>query len=355
MSDNNQFLRYPAEWERVGGVLLAWPHPDTDWNYMLEDIDRCYTRLCEALARHTTLLIVTPDHTRLLPHILIADIAPERLQWFTAPTNDTWTRDYGPIITTTGPDDWQMNDFKFNGWGLKFPADRDNLITGKLCNDGALMGEYRNRLGFVLEGGSIESDGKGTLLTTSRCLLSPNRNGDLDRLRIEDKLKEYLGIDRVLWLDYGALEGDDTDSHIDTLARFAPNDTIVYVSCDDINDSHYQELKEMERQLSGFVTKDGNPYRLVSLPLPDAIYDENGERLPATYANFLIINNVVFIPTYNQTDKDNQAITQLKTAFPEYDIIPVDCRELIKQHGSLHCATMQLPYEVLPLCATPLN
>lgn len=346
-------MRLPAEWERTGAVLLAWPHAGTDWAYMLDEIDRCYIRICEKLSEHTTLLIATPDHTRLLPLILMSDIRFESLQWFTTPTNDTWTRDYGPIITTESEDDWFINDFKFNGWGLKFAADKDNLVSGRLYNDGALMGHYRNRLGFVLEGGSIESDGKGTLLTTSRCLLSPNRNGDKSKEEIESYLKETLGASRVLWLNHGALEGDDTDSHIDTLARFAPDNTIVYVGCNDRNDSHFEELAEMKKELEALRTEDMRPYRLVELPLPAPVYDEDNNRLPATYANFLIVNETVFVPTYRQEENDTKACSQIAEAFPNHRIIPIDCTELIYQHGSLHCATMQLPYEVLPLCETP--
>lgn len=345
--------RFPAEWERVGAVLVAWPHADTDWAYMLDDVDRCYVRLVETLTRHTNVLVVTPDHTRLMPLLLDSDIDFGRIQWVTCPTNDTWTRDYGPIITTTGPDDWQINDFKFNGWGLKFAADKDNLVTGRMCADGALLGQYENHLGFVLEGGSVESDGNGTVMTTSRCLFSPNRNGDLDKAEIERKLAETLGTERVLWVDHGALEGDDTDSHIDTLARFAPHDTIVYVACDDTADAHYESLRRMKAQIETFTTPSGQAYRLIALPMPDAIFDNDGNRLPATYANFLIVNRVVLMPTYRQPEKDAMAVEALRAAFPGYEIVGVDCTELIYQHGSLHCATMQLPYEILPLWPTP--
>lgn len=355
MNDNIVLKRWPAEWERTGAVLVAWPHIDTDWAFMLNEVNACYVRIVEALTQHVTVIVVTPDHVPLMPLVLMSEIVPEKLQWFTCPTNDTWTRDYGPIVTTTGADDWQINDFAFNGWGLKFAADLDNLVTSKLWRDGALMGEYVNRLGFILEGGSIESDGKGTLMTTSRCLLSPNRNGDLDRGEIETRLAEALGAERVLWVDYGALKGDDTDSHIDTLARFAPDDTIVYVGCDDPDDMHFEELERMRVQLESFRTVEGNPYRLVRLPLPDAIIDDEGQRLPATYANFLIVNNTVFMPTYRQLHNDRDALAALHDAFPGFEIVQIDCTELIYQHGSLHCATMQLPFEILPLCPTPFE
>ena len=346
--------RLPAEWERVGGVLLAWPHENSDWAEILPEIDDCYIRICEAFTQHTTVIVVTKDHTRLLPLILNSEIRTENLIWHIAETNDTWTRDFGPIVTTTGPDDWQINDFKFNGWGLKFPADKDNLITANLVTNGSLIGDYVNFLSFVLEGGSIESDGHGTIMTTSRCLLSANRNGGMTKEEIEEYLKTALGAQRILWVNEGALEGDDTDSHIDTLARFAPEDTIVYVGTEDTSDSHYKVLAAMKEELQAFRTFDGSPYRLIELPLPDAIYDKDGNRLPATYVNFLIVNDVVFCPVYGQKIKDDLAVKQLTKAFPGRTIVTIDCNSLIFQHGSLHCATMQLPYEVLPLCETPL-
>lgn len=351
--DNTNLLRLPAEWERTGAILIAWPHEETDWAYMLPEINECYVRICEALSRHTRVIIVSQRPSQLLTSIMMSEIVLENITWADASTNDTWTRDYGPIVTTEGPDDWFINDFKFNGWGLKFAADKDNLVTSTLCSNGMLMGQYVNRLGFVLEGGSIESDGKGTIMTTSRCLLSPNRNGDLSKDEIEDYLKQSLGAKRVLWIENGALEGDDTDSHIDTLARFAPNDTIVYVGCDDASDTHFVELKKLEKELMELRTSEGEPYRLVKLPLPEAIFDEENNRLPATFANFLIVNDVVFVPTYRQPEKDAQALAAVKVAFLGFKIEPVDCTELIYQHGSLHCATMQLPFEILPLWQTP--
>lgn len=348
-------LRLPAEWERVGAVLLAWPHKDTDWAYMLDEVNACYVRLCEELSKRTNLIIATPDHTALMPLVLMSEIVPERLQWFTVPTNDTWTRDYGPIVTTTGPDDWQINDFRFNGWGSKFDAEKDNLVTGTMCREGAFMGEYRDNLDFVLEGGSIESDGKGTVMTTAKCVLNPNRNPLLSREEVEERLKRAFGATNIIMLENGALEGDDTDSHIDTLARFAPGNVILYVECRDTSDTHFEELERMKRELESARDAEGMPYTLMPLPLPDAVYDEDGLRLPATYANFLVVNDAVFVPVYSQREKDAEALATIGRAFPGREIVPVECSALIKQHGSLHCATMQLPYEILPLCPTPLK
>lgn len=303
--------------------------------------------IARAIADEQTLIVVAPD-TSAPRSVLASHPNADRILYLDCPTNDTWARDFGAICVAT-PNGWEIDDFKFNGWGLKFPADRDNLITRRMVDAGLLRGVYANRLGFVLEGGSIESDGRGTLLTTSECLLSPNRNGDLLREEIEVRLREYFGLDRVLWLDRGALDGDDTDSHIDTLARLAPDDTIIYVGCPDKDDKHYEELAAMKRQLMELRTPAGLPYNLIELPWPDAIYDEDGCRLPATYANFLVMNNTILMPSYGQPLNDNLAARTVRIAFPDHKVRSIDCRALIRQHGSLHCVTMQLPAEVLPI------
>lgn len=334
-------LRLPAEWEAQDAVLLAWPHELTDWNYMLDEVRSCYSAIAHAVVRHSQLIVIAPDCSAAREALY--DVTEDRVRYIEIDTNDTWARDFGAITTCDGDGNFIINDFKFNGWGLKFAANLDNMITRKMSETGVFNGRYNNCLGFVLEGGSIESDGHGTLLTTSECLLSPNRNGDLTREDIENRLKEVFGISHVLWLDHGELEGDDTDSHIDTLARLAPDDTIIYVGCDDCDDSHYDCLKEMERQILSFRRPDGMPYNAIALPLPDPIYDEDGSRLPATYANFLILNDAVLLPIYGQPRKDLLAQQIMKIAFPNHEIVAIDCRALIRQHGSLHCVTMQFP------------
>ncbi|WP_304467717.1 agmatine deiminase family protein [uncultured Muribaculum sp.] len=345
MSD--RATRLPAEWEPHGAVMLSWPHKDTDWAPVLDEAIDCFVEIAKAIAREETLIVVAPD-VEEPRRVLDCEKLPNRILYLTVPTNDTWARDFGPI-TVERDGNPVICDFKFNGWGLKFPADKDNLITRAMCNTGLLRGRYSNELSFVLEGGSIESDGQGTLMTTSQCLLSPNRNGAMSRDEIEEYLKSRFGLDRVLWLDYGALEGDDTDSHIDTLARLAPNDTILYVGTDDVTDSHYDELNKMKLQLQSFVTASGQPYNLIELPLPDAVYDEEGNRLPATYANFLIINHSILMPVYRQPQKDELAAQIIKIAFPDHQVVKIDCSVLIKQHGSLHCVTMQVPETILPI------
>lgn len=345
MSD--RATRLPAEWEPHGAVMLSWPHKDTDWAPVLDEAIDCFVEIAKAIAREETLIVVAPD-VEEPRRVLDCEKLLNRILYLTVPTNDTWARDFGPI-TVERDGNPVICDFKFNGWGLKFPADKDNLITRAMCNTGLLRGRYSNELSFVLEGGSIESDGQGTLMTTSQCLLSPNRNGAMSRDEIEEYLKSRFGLDRVLWLDYGALEGDDTDSHIDTLARLAPNDTILYVGTDDVTDSHYDELNKMKLQLQSFVTASGQPYNLIELPLPDAVYDEEGNRLPATYANFLIMNHSILMPVYRQPQKDELAAQIIKIAFPDHQVVKIDCSVLIKQHGSLHCVTMQVPETILPI------
>ena len=334
----------PAEWAPQSGVQLTWPHTGTDWAYMLDEVEDCFVKIAREIALREKLLIVTPDPEQVEKRIA-GQVDRKNVRFLTCETNDTWARDHGALAMTDA-DGVSLLDFKFNGWGLKFASDKDNLITRRAVEAGTLHGRYVNRLGFVLEGGSIESDGMGTLLTTSACLLSPNRNGQMNRAEIEEYLRGVFNLRRVLWLDDGYLAGDDTDSHIDTLARFCSPDTIAYVKCDDTEDEHYDALQRMEKQLRSFRTLNGEPYRLLALPMADKI-EEEGERLPATYANFLIINEAVLYPVYRQPENDRRAETVLRQAFPDREVVGIDCRALIKQHGSLHCVTMQYPSGVL--------
>ena len=308
----------PAEWYPQSGIQLTWPHAGTDWAYMLDEVQECFVNIANEIAKRELLLIVTPE--------------PEEVK--------------KQIAATVIMENVRLLDFTFNGWGLKFASDLDNQITRRAIENGVLKGRYVNCLGFVLEGGSIESDGMGTLLTTSECLLSPNRNGQMNKVEIEEYLKSVFHLQQVLWLDHGYLAGDDTDSHIDTLVRLCPADTIVYVQCEDEKDEHYKSLHAMEEQLKTFRTLAGKSYRLLALPMADEVQEE-GERLPATYANFLMLNDAVLYPTYDQPENDKRAGEVLQEAFPGYDIIGIDCRALIRQHGSLHCVTMQYPTGIL--------
>lgn len=306
---------------------------------MLDEVEECFLNLAREIASRQPLLLVAPEFPKALENFEFK----ENVFYVECPTNDTWARDHGFISLLNEQEEVRLVDFCFNGWGMKFAACKDNLINSQLVKSSLLNGTYQNCRNFVLEGGSIESDGEGTLLTTSLCLLAPNRNDTLDKQEIEDYLKKSFNLKQVLWLDHGYLAGDDTDSHIDTLARLCPDHTICYVQCTDTEDEHYTELKKMEEQLKEFRTLDNEPFRLLGLPMPEAIYDEDGERLPATYANFLIMNDAVLYPTYDQPENDRKAACVLQEAFPGKEIIGVDCRALIKQHGSLHCVTMQHP------------
>ncbi|NOQ42398.1 MAG: agmatine deiminase [Desulfuromusa sp.] len=343
-SGNTNTRRLPAEWEPQDAILLAWPHEHTDWQPILNQVTAVYIELIHQISRFETVIIIAPELNVVRETLEKTDIDFTRIFLHQIDTNDTWTRDFGPLIVYDNNRP-QLLDFNFNGWGLRFPADKDNQATRLLHGTGIFKGVERHSSDLILEGGSIESDGSGTLLTTSTCLLNPNRNPHLNKTAMELKLYELLGFDHFLWLDHGWLAGDDTDSHIDTLARLCPNDTILYVHCDNGEDEHYPALKKMEAQLKQFKTKSGQPFRLLPLPWPQACYDAN-DRLPVSYANFLIINQAILVPIYNNS-ADTLAMEVIKEAFPDREIVGIDCRPLVKQHGSLHCVTMQLPQGVL--------
>ncbi|NVN91150.1 MAG: agmatine deiminase family protein [Desulfuromonadales bacterium] len=337
--------RLPAEWEIQDGVLLAWPHKNTDWAPMLDEVHPVFVEIIRQIARFERVLL-TSEHTADARDVLTdAGVDMTRVTIHELPSNDTWARDFGPIsVIFNGKP--VLLDFGFNGWGLKFPSNFDNLINRRLKDLGAFAPNLQT-IGLIMEGGSIESDGIGTILTTSACLLSPNRNPQLDRSEIEQALSSLLGTQRVLWLNHGFLVGDDTDSHVDTLARICPGNVIVHVACDDERDEHFIELKLMEQELKSFKAPDGSPYTLIPLPWPKPCFGDMAQRLPATYANFLVINGAVLVPTYRNEEKDALAMERIGQAFPGRETIGIDCLPLLKQHGSLHCVTMQLPEGVL--------
>ena len=330
---NKQNRRMPAEWELQSMVQLTWPHKDTDWAPILPEITAVYNEMAREIRKREKLLIVAP-----------AEVQPPTLNSYliTLNTNDTWARDHGFITVekltanSQKPKTKILLDFCFNGWGEKFEATLDNEINRHLYDQGLIKGIYESHLDFVLEGGSIESDGKGTIFTTSCCLMAPHRNQPLTQSEIEQRLKQSLGAERVVWINHGSLIGDDTDGHIDTLVRICPDDTLLYIG----SDEEHPDLLLMEEELKTFRTLEGKPYRLLKLPLPRPIYDGD-DRLPATYANYLVINDAVLVPTYNQPDLDEEAMRIIQQAFPDREIVGIDCRAVIKQHGSLHCCTMQ--------------
>lgn len=335
-------LRFPAEWEPQSAVQLTFPHADTDWADVLDEVMPCFIELAETISRFEKVIVVCRDAaaTRALLH----RIPEDRLLLVEADSNDTWARDHGGIVvmeTEHGLERPILLDFVFNGWGLKFAANKDNLLTQTLHQKGVLKATHRHG-GLALEGGGLESDGQGTLLSTTECMLSPNRNPHLTLEQLEARLKELFGLQRILWLHHGYLAGDDTDSHIDTLARFCDPETIAYVRCDDPGDEHYDALQQMEAELQALRTAAGQPYRLVPLPWPEACYAPDGHRLPATYANFLFVNGAVLVPTY-RVPQDAAALDIFRELFPNLEVIGLDCRPIILQHGSLHCLTMQYP------------
>lgn len=340
-------FQLPPEWAPQNAVLLAWPQPDGDFGPWLPEVESNYCALAREISCRQRLIIACQNTTHRL-HIesLVSGQADmTRVTFVILPYNDCWVRDTAPI-TVLKDGQPLLLDFQFNGWGGKYDCSLDVCLAQNLIKTGLFADPAQAAIAMVLEGGSIEVDGQGSLLTTKRCLLNPNRNPSLTREQIEATLRQCFGVERLLWLDFGHVAGDDTDAHVDTLARFCNPDTIAYTACDDPSDPQYDELEQMRRQLAGFTTLDGRPYRLVALPIPKPIYAENGQRLPAGYANFLIINGAVLVPVYNGP-ADAVAVQRLAECFPERSIVPINCLPLIRQYGSLHCATMQFPAALL--------
>lgn len=332
------------EWTPQDGVMLTWPHAGTDWAGWLDEVEAVYAAIAREVTRREQLLVVAQD-TAHAAHIrdLIARAGGETsaVRFAYAPCHDTWARDHGPIAVREHGQ-LRLKHFIFNGWGNKWPAEEDDRIVATIAAAGAFAAPV-DRVELVMEGGSLESDGAGTILTTSRCLLSPQRNPGLDRAGIERALARHLAARRVLWLEHGHLEGDDTDAHVDTLARFAAEDAIVFQGCQDMHDSHYTEFQQLAAELAALRTPRGEAYRLFELPWPRPQHDPvTGARLPATYANFLIINEAVLAPSYADP-ADGAARRVLESAFPDREVIMIDCRPIIRGFGSLHCLTMQLP------------
>lgn len=338
-------IRFPAEWEKQSAVLIAWPHKSGDFNNHLEAIESTYTFIAKTISQYQRLIIVCHDdsHQQCIKSLLVS--GDHNIDFIQAAINDTWVRDT-VFLTVENDGELLLLNFRFNGWGNKYPHHEDNALNHKLLPHIPFQGTKHIDIDFILEGGSVESDGIDTLLTTRQCLLNSNRNAGLEQSDIERQLLLHLGAKRVLWVNQDSLAGDDTDAHIDTLARFCSTTTIAYTSCDDTQDRHYPSLKRMEAQLQAFRTQSGDLYQLVALPLPKPIFDEEGQRLPANYANFLIINDAVMIPAYDDP-MDVIAEERLAGCFPDRKIIPTPCRPLVNQYGSLHCMTMQFPERLL--------
>lgn len=334
-------FRLPAEWEPQAGVIIAWPHEATDWAPRLAQLDEAYVGLASAIARFEPLVVCVAD-VSVREHVARklgeADVAEERVRFVEVEYDDTWLRDSGPI-TLTNSVDFRLLDFRFTGWGGKFEATRDDRLIETLIQRCLFRVAAHQRIDWALEGGAIESDGAGTILTTWRCL--HQRHPRMSREEMTRLLTESLGADRVLWLEHGYLEGDDTDAHIDTLARFAPDGAIIFQACDDPADRHYAELGRMSEELTQLRTREDRPYRLHALPWPRAIVDD-GRRLAASYANYLVVNGGVLVPAYGDP-ADEIAARIIGSAHPGREVVQVDARPLIWQNGSVHCLTMQVP------------
>lgn len=350
MAEKRFFL--PSEWHQQCCVQMTWPHAATDWAPYLGEIVETMTEIAYAITKHESLVIAsqTPEDTRRALAKKLCDEQMSRITIAECRTNDTWARDHGGItlIAAEGQKEqseepeMKVLDFRFNGWGKKFASDFDNRITRHLKEQGAITGDIVDCNDFVLEGGSIESDGKGTIFTTSQCLLAPNRNQPMTKEDIEKELKRRLHADRIVWLNHGTLIGDDTDGHIDTIVRICPDDTLLYIKSNDESDEQHADFVALEEELRRLKTAEGKAYNLVALPMArPCFYD--GEQLPATYANFLVINGAVIVPTYGQPDLDKQACGIIGKVFKGREIIPIDAQIVIRQHGSIHCLTMQYP------------
>jgi agmatine/peptidylarginine deiminase len=326
--------------------MLTWPHAGTPWGGSLEAVYPVFATLGAAISHRQRLLCVcnSTEHARLIAGLLEehqADTA--QLRFALAPSDDSWARDHGPL-STLQDGQASLHDLRFNGWGGKYPAARDDAINGVLARQGVFGRLIPKAHDLVLEGGAIETDGQGTLLATRSSVLARTRNPSLDQAAVEEALRQTLGLSRFFWLDHGDISGDDTDGHIDTLARFSDPQTILYATAPEGNRDH-DGLAAMENELRQLRTRDHQPYRLLALPFAGEHREQDGRRLPATYANFLIINGAVLLPTYG-VPADRSAGAVLQQAFPGREIIPIDCREIIRQNGSLHCLTMQFPATV---------
>lgn len=337
----------PAEWAPQSAVLLTWPRADGDWGATLPQVERAFSAIATAISHRQAVVVACADASAC--HTVGATLADSgtvmsRVRCHVAPSDDVWARDHGPVAVLRDGRRVLLN-FRFNGWGAKYPSERDNTVTETLWQQGAFGHASLEAIDLVLEGGAIEVDGRGTLLATRRSVLNPNRNPGRSEVEVSDILKRTLGVDSIHWLSQGDLIGDDTDGHIDTLARFTDPDTIVHQACDDPDDPHFEPLLALAGELRTLRRADGSSYALQPLPLPRPIFDAGGARLPAGYANFLIINGAVLVPAYDDP-ADAAAASILSTCFRGRDVVPIDCRPLIYQYGSLHCATMQLPRPV---------
>lgn len=333
---------FPAEWHPQYAIQLTWPHSNTDWNWVLNEIQTLYIELINTITEYENVILSVPEPKCIDGIRAQLKTNPFNCEFYVVNNDDTWARDHGPIGVFENAK-LAIQDFQFNGWGGKFDASQDNQITASLFQQNAYHCHTYENHNFILEGGSIESDGNGALLTTRQCLLNTNRNASLNQSQIEAYLKDSLGCEKILWLKHGDLIGDDTDAHVDTLARFAPDNQIIFQGCQDKDDDHFNDLNAMKEELSQLTNVNNEPFKLIELPWPDALFEDGtDQRLPATYANFLFINGAVLLPVYG-VKQDELAIQVMTDALPNHKVIPINCAVVVRQYGSLHCLTMQIP------------
>jgi agmatine deiminase len=335
----------PAEWEPHRGTWLSWPHKEASWPGKFEPVPAIFARIVGALVPGEEVHINVGDEALeqgAREALRQEGVSLTRVFFHRVPTDDAWCRDHGPIFVErshgTGKPEQVLLDWGYNAWGGKYPPFAlDDAVPRRLA---AELGLPVETPGMILEGGSIDVNGAGMLLTTEQCLLNPNRNPSLTRDAIEARLRHYLGVTRILWLGLG-IEGDDTDGHVDDLTRFVSRDTVVTVIEPDPTDSNHGPLRENRARLAEARDQDGRPLRVVDLPMPEPVYYQD-QRLPVSYANFYIANDAVLLPVFG-TPRDRQAQAVLQPLFPGRKILPINCTDLVWGLGAVHCVTQQWP------------
>ncbi|WP_129630222.1 agmatine deiminase family protein [Candidatus Oscillochloris fontis] len=332
--------RMPAEWEPHQATWLSWPHKEASWPGKIEQIHPVYAQMVAALATSETVHINVNDEemaAQVRGYLAQAD-ASGNIRLHFCPTNDAWCRDHGAIFVRRADGQLAATDWGYNAWGDKYPPyDLDNQIPASMAN---YLGVPRFEGGMILEGGSIEVNGAGLLLTSEQCLLNPNRNPDLTQAQIEARLRDFLGVQQILWLGEGIV-GDDTDGHVDDISRFVARDTILTAVEEDPSDENYPILQANLRRLELMRGLDGQPLRIITIPMPPPVIYED-QRLPASYANFYIANRVVLVPFYHHPN-DARAADIIQACFPDRRVVGIDCRDIIWGLGAWHCLTQQVP------------
>ena len=344
MTPREMGYHMPAEWGPHEATWLSWPHKEASWPGRFEPVPHVFAQITKQLTQTELVRLNVADEDfaeRVRKLLKASDVNLDHVRFHLNPTNDAWCRDHGPIYVVrdvNGQRERAINDWGYNAWGDKYPPyDLDDVVPTRIA---AEFGERLFMPNIVMEGGSLDVNGHGTLLTTEACLLNPNRNPHLDKAQIEQYLKDYLGVSHILWLGDGII-GDDTDGHIDDLTRFVTPDTVVTVVEEDPADANYEILRDNYRQLLTMKDQDGQPLNVVTLPMPAADYIDD-QRLPMSYANFYVANEQVLLPTYRDAN-DARALEILQRCFPCHRVTGIDCKDLIWGLGSIHCISQQQP------------